>query len=80
MLFLLFACAEEVVQTPACAAYVACVEATDAARGTSTDLLRFQPGGDCWGSPAGAELCDHACDNGLVFQAKRFPSQAECQP
>lgn len=71
-LTLLLACAE-VVQTPACAEFVACVEATDAARGATTDVVRFQPDGDCWGSPAGAELCDHACVNGLPVHKARFP-------
>lgn len=73
ILTLLLACAPEVVQTPACAEFVACVEATDASRGTTTDVVRFQPGGDCWGSPAGSELCDHACVNGLPIQKARFP-------
>lgn len=77
MFLLLAACAAPVSQTPDCAAFVACVEATDAARGTSTDLLRFEPEGDCWGSEAGAEICDRACANGLAFHATRFPDQAE---
>jgi hypothetical protein len=70
---LLSACAPEVVQTPACAEFVACVEATDVTRSTSTDVVRFQPDGDCWGSAAGADLCDHACSNGLTFHKARFP-------
>lgn len=65
-LLLLFACAD-VSQSPACATYVSCVEARDAARGSSTDLLRFQPDGECWGTPAGADLCDRACTNGLAW-------------
>lgn len=73
MLLLLFAACTEVVQTPACADYVACVQATDASRNTTTDVLRFQPEGDCWGTPAGAELCDRACTNGLAFHQQRFP-------
>lgn len=78
---LLAACAPEVVQTEACAAFVTCQAARDAADGTTTDVARFTAGGDCWGSPAGAELCDHACDNGLAFLRERYPAlPAECAP
>jgi hypothetical protein len=81
MLLLLLACATAVPQTDACASYVACVQATDAARATTTDVLRFDAGGDCWGGPAGAELCDRACIRGLELHAARFPEQAEaCTP
>jgi len=79
MLFLI-ACAE-VVQTPACAQFVACVQANDEMRGTSTDLLRFEPGGDCWGTPAGSDLCDRACVNGLVFHRVQYPTGPDvCAP
>lgn len=66
ILLLLLACAE-VTQTPACERYVACLDARDAARGTTTDMLRFEAAGDCWGTPAGADLCDRACANGLTW-------------
>lgn len=73
MFLLFFLSCTEVVQTPACAQFVACVQATDASRGTTTDVLRFAADGDCWETPAGADLCDHACINGLIFQQQRFP-------
>ena len=79
MLLLLFACASEVVQTSACADFVACQAARDAVSGVPTDVARFDAGGDCWGSPAGQELCDHACENGLVFLRERYADlPAEC--
>lgn len=67
ILMLLLGCAEEVTQTPACERYVACLDARDEQRGTTTDMLRFEAEGDCWGSPAGADLCDRACSNGLSW-------------
>lgn len=79
LLLLLLGCAE-VVQTPACAAFVSCVRATDAAQGVTTDVVRFEPAGECWGTPAGADLCDRACVNGLDFHRRRFPDVAECAP
>lgn len=80
LLLLTLACAE-VTQTPACAQYVACVEAKDAAAGTTTDLVRFQPQGECWGSPAGADLCDRACVNGLEFERSRTTDAPDaCAP
>lgn len=79
MIVLLLACAPEVVQTPACVQFVACQGARDAVSGDPTDLARFDVGGDCWGSPAGQELCDHACVNGLAFLRERYADlPAEC--
>ena len=72
MLSLLLACAVDVTQTPACATFVACQRARDAVDGQATDVDRFDRGGDCWGSPAGQELCDHACENGLAFLRERY--------
>lgn len=80
MLFLLLLACAEVVQTPACAAFVSCVRASDAAQGITTDLARFEPEGECWGTPAGADLCDRACVNGLGFHARRFPDVTACAP
>ena len=79
MLFLLVACAPEVEQTPACAAYVSCLAARDAADGTTTDTVRFAPQGECWGTPAGQDLCDRACENGLIWLRERVDGlPAEC--
>lgn len=62
----------EVTQTPACASFVACAIARDAELGLETDVARFDAAGDCWGSPAGQQLCDEACDNGLTFLRERY--------
>ena len=79
LLMLLFACAPEVVQTPACDRFVACQSARDAASGTPTDVARFAADGDCWGTPAGQELCDRACVNGLAFLRESYPNlPTEC--
>lgn len=68
-------------QTPACAAYVTCIQARDVRDGTATDLARFLPEGDCWAIDAGAELCDRACDEGLVFlRTHESNLPTECQP
>lgn len=81
MFFLiLFGCAE-VTQTPACSSFVACVGARDEASGATTDVVRFEPNGDCWGTPAGADLCDRACENGLAWLRETEPNlPAECAP
>lgn len=80
VLWVLLACTE-VVQTPACAAFVACVGARDAARASSSDVVRFEPGGECWGTPAGADLCDRACENGLAWLRESEPDLPEaCVP
>lgn len=52
-------------QAPACAAFVTCVQAIDLARGSATNVKRFEPDGDCWGGAAGAKLCGDACERGL---------------
>lgn len=77
----LVACREGVEQAPACARYTACIRALDEAAGRETDLDRFDPGGACWGSDAGATLCARACDRGLAFEQRRSPAPPlECQP
>ena len=76
ILLLLLACAE-VAQTPACASFVACVAARDAEQGATTDVLRFEPSGACWGSPAGADLCDRSCENGLAWLRDTEPNPPE---
>jgi hypothetical protein len=80
LLLLLLGCAE-VSQTPTCEEYVACLGARDEARGTTTDMLRFEAQGDCWGSPAGADLCDRACTNGLAWlQESETDLPEACSP
>lgn len=76
LLFLL-ACSPEAAQTEACARFVSCVHARDPA----VDTLRFEAAGDCWGSPAGADLCDRACVNGLAFLRSAEPTLPDaCAP
>lgn len=72
LLLLLLACATEVTQTAACAAFVSCAQARDAQLGLETDVARFDAAGDCWGSPAGQDLCNEACENGLAFLNERY--------
>lgn len=76
-LLLLFACASEVTQTEACAQFVSCAQARD----PDVDTLRFEAAGDCWGSAAGADLCDRACVNGLAFLRDTEPTLPDaCAP
>lgn len=78
---LLAGCSQRQPQSEACAAYVSCVAAIDAARGTETDVVRYTPDGDCWGSPPGAELCDESCTRGLDWMAERWDDLPEaCTP
>lgn len=78
-LVLALACAPEVTQTSACAALVTCTQARDIQLGLETDVARFDAAGDCWGSPAGQELCNMACENGLTFLRERYTGlPAEC--
>lgn len=80
-LLLSLGCAPPVPQSAACVAYVGCVEAIDLARGGTTNLARFEAGGDCWGSPLAGELCDRACTSGLEFLQERQPAlPEECAP
>jgi hypothetical protein len=76
LLTLLLGCAE-VTQTPSCADFVACVDARDAADGAETDTLRFEPTGDCWGSPDGQALCDRACSSGLEWLRESYDDLPE---
>lgn len=81
MLLLLYACAFPVDQSPSCAQYVACLAARDARDGTATDVVRFSPAGDCWGTPRGGELCATACEAGLVFLHDHDATDlVECAP
>jgi len=75
--FFLFACTFPVEPRASCAAYVTCVEARDARDGTSTDVVRFTPEGDCWTTARGADLCDRSCVSGLTFLRERDASLPE---
>ena len=76
---MLVGCAEG-AQTHACREYVQCLEVRDAELGITTNTDRFESGGACWGSPAGAELCDTACVRGLEFLSSLENAPAECAP
>lgn len=82
ILLLLLGCAQPPTQTTTCAAYVACVQARDQVLGIETDLLRFEPQGDCWGgSEDGAALCDRACSGGLEWLRESYEDLPEaCLP
>lgn len=68
-------------QAPSCSAFVACVQALDRARGSATNVARFEPDGDCWGGKAGAKLCGDACERGLrVLREGEASGLAECAP
>ena len=56
-----------VSQSPACAAYVECIQAQDAAQSRTTNLDRFIGGGSCWVNSETAELCTSGCERGLEW-------------
>lgn len=77
---LLSACSESVEQAPSCTRYVECVEELDEEEGVQTDLERFVPGGNCWNSDVGAELCATACERGLLLiQERREDAPEACR-
>ncbi len=81
LLTVLLSCTIPVEQRAACASFVTCVSARDARDGTSTDVLRYTPSGDCWGGDAIADLCERSCQAGLSFLAEREPDLGEaCAP
>jgi hypothetical protein len=66
-------------QTAGCAAYVACLRATDAAAHTSTNVARFEPGGACWVNVPTGEVCATGCERGLAWlRARSAGLPAEC--
>lgn len=81
LLPLIAACRIPVDQRAACAEYVTCIQARDALVGADTDLVRFQPDGECWDGALAADLCERACENGLTWLRERARSlPEECQP
>lgn len=70
-----------VTQTAECRAWVACVQATDARAGETTNLDRFVEGGFCWNNSELAEGCTTACARALTRSRARESSlPAECLP
>lgn len=68
-------------QSSVCAEYVSCIQARDARDGTTTDLVRFTPEGDCWAIDAGADLCTRGCEAGLEYlRSHESNLPAECNP
>ena len=63
-----------VSQAPSCEAYVACVQAMDAAASLVTNLDRFAAGGVCWDNSDIAELCETACTRALDRLRERTPT------
>lgn len=72
------------VQSPECAAYIACQRAIDQDQGTSSaDSLEAAYGetGTCWSSTAEyAQNCTNACVDALDSRAASYPEIDECQP
>ena len=63
-------------QSEACRTYVACVRALDVRDGLTTDAVRFEPDGDCWGGEKIADVCDRACTRGLALVREAAPGLA----
>jgi hypothetical protein len=64
----------------ACETFVACIEARDAQRDTTTDVARFAEGGACWtASEEGALACARACERGLEVTARLSDAPQECR-
>ncbi len=69
-----------VEQSPACAAYVRCIQAIDVAAGQTTDLDRYVVDGTCWGNPTLGEGCTRSCERALE-RLRTDPSlPAGCAP
>jgi hypothetical protein len=68
-------------QSAACAQYVRCIRAVDAANSQTTDLDRYDEGGACWGGEKIGELCTTSCGRALDRMRQREPAlPAECAP
>ncbi len=81
LLLLSASCGRPVPQSAACAHFVACVRALDQQRGRTTNLVRFEADGPCWGSEAGARLCTESCERGLPWLVRDLsPAPEACQP
>lgn len=65
-------------QSPECRAFVECVAKLDAQTGRSTDVLRFEAEGPCWGSEAGADLCTRSCARGIEVLLQQHPALGTC--
>lgn len=67
--------------SPACIAYVRCIDALDRAAAQTTNLDRYAEGGACWGNPELARGCTTSCERALERLRTRPPAPpVECQP
>jgi hypothetical protein len=73
-------CGEESVpQSTSCAAFVACIEAIDAAESQTTNLDRYVEGGACWDNQQIAGSCATSCERTLERMRTRVAGlPAEC--
>jgi hypothetical protein len=79
-LIMVSACGASRPPGPSCAAFVACVAARDAARGTTTNVARFADGGACWtAAEEGATSCETACARGLEVLARAADAPEVCR-
>lgn len=65
-------------QSTECRQFVACVRALDAQDGRTTNTLRFEPAGPCWGGAAGAKLCTDSCVRGLAYIRRAATTPMAC--
>lgn len=73
-------CGGRVPQAPVCERFVQCIGKLDAQRGTSTNVVRYQPEGGCWGSALSAELCTPSCERGLEVLERAYALGCEVTP
>jgi hypothetical protein len=74
------ACSEaSVPQSAACARFVACIEAIDAAQSQTTNLDRYGEGGACWDNQTLGRNCTDSCGRTLERMRERVAAlPAEC--
>jgi hypothetical protein len=73
-------CSEaSVPQSAACAAFVACIGAIDAAASQTTNLDRYVEGGACWDNQNLGRSCTTSCERTLERMRERVAGlPAEC--
>jgi hypothetical protein len=70
-----------VSQSVECTRYVACIRALDAAQGLTTNLVRFEADGACWGNGEISQLCTTGCSRALERMRDRTAGlPQECTP
>lgn len=70
------------MQSPECAAYLACQEALDEVDGTNVAAdaaLELGPGGSCWNDETAAADCTRACYDDLALLSASYPELDACQ-